>query len=103
MAQACNLMKLSRSPLAKPQVGDSQHSGLVFVVNNNSSITIGFMMVLRCSKHVNYNYSFLGIYKPTLFKKTKTTAGQYLVISAYSITSQKVGIQLLSDGNNINI
>jgi len=36
-------------------------------------------------------------------KKTKTTAGQYLVISAYSITSQKVGIQLLSDGNNINI
>ena len=84
MAQACNLMKLSRSPLAKPQVGDSQHSGLVFVVNN-------------------YNYSFLGIYKPTLLKKTNTTAGQYLVISAYSITSQKVGIQLLSDGNNINI
>jgi hypothetical protein len=101
MAQACNLMKLSRSPLAKPQVGDSQHSGLVCVVNNNSSITIGFMMVSRCSKHVNYNYSFLEFTNQLYLKKT--TAGQYLVISAYSITSQEVGIQLLSDGNNINI
>lgn len=74
MAQACNLMKLSRSPLAKPQVGDSQHSGLVCVVNNNSSITIGFMMVSRCSKHVNYNYSFLE-FTNQLYLKKKNNCG----------------------------
>ena len=77
MAQACNLMKLSRSPLAKPQVGDSQHSGLVCVVNNNSSITIGFMMVSRCSKHVNYNYSFLE-FTNQLYLKKKQLRGSTL-------------------------